>query len=879
MSIDRRTSTAFVLVVVMLAALSASADVLPASAPRVAEHTRVVSVLPPGEDGFARLDPATQEVVFGPHAEDQLAMYADLVFETEISEADIPRFFKSDDFNAVTDPANVERIERIRPGVTVFRDRFGVPHVYGDSAEDVAYGAGYVTAEDRMFEADLFRRAGRGELAQFLGPDFLPMDEAARRDGYTEAELLAQIRALPERFGDSGRRIVVGLEAFAAGFNQRVAEVLANPAMLMPVEYVGTGNLPAPWRETDTVAEAVLLSRTFGEAAGAEVRNAALYKGLIATFGSETEARKALDDLRWLNDPAAATTVPAEDGAFTYPQTGPVDPAAIALPDHAADIYRGEVARLAKLSELLPVLASGGASNAMLVAPSESETGNSLQLGDPQVSYAVPQYLMEVSLHGGGYDAAGMTFPGVSGFVLIGHGRDYAWTVTSGISDAVDVRAERLCDPDGGPVSPDSNRYLFGGECRAMEERVETILVKNSSPVDPDAPQLDAEVLRVQRTVHGPVFARDTVGGVPVALVKERAFWGRELDNAAAFGAFNFSDLIGSAQDFGAAASNIVVSLNLYYADRDTIAYWHTGRYPVRTQGVEPRLPTWGTGEWEWSGNIPFSAQPHFVTGRNDASLGRHYTYNWNNKPATGWANGDDTNWGEIHRVDALVSQMDAALAGAGKMNRVDVINIMNSAATVDPRVAKLMPLVASLTDVTADPRLAHALEVLGAWAADGPAPGAHRIDRNKDGLYDRGNAVRIWDAWNEKLVSGIFFDEIGGLAHLLGVGIVDAPGATGSAYFDGMFNHVLHVLGESPSLPPLHNWLGDVSKTEVVTRALRAALDSLGVGSASDIDALRMAREEIVFSPLGAHAPIAIHWVNRGTWTHIAELVGRRAF
>ncbi len=864
------------LAAVLLATVAAGAvpSPTPLSPPKNLDLTKMLTVLPPGQNGFASLDPATQDVVLGPHGLDQLDMYANLVYEDAITEAQTGDFFKNGGFNTVLDPANVERVEIVKPGVTVFRDTFGVPHVYGTTAEDVAYGAGYVTAEDRMFQADLFRRAGRGTLAELLGPAFIESDEVTRRDSYTEAELQTQIDNLSRRFGADGDRIARGLQTFSDGFNQRIAEAVANPA-LMPIEYPGTGNPPVPWRPTDTVAESVLLARQFGEAAGAEVRNAALLKALDSSLGS-AEAPKAFEDLRFLNDPTAATTVPAEDGSFTYPTTGPVKPAAVAIPDHAADIYRGEISRAAKLGDLLGALASGGAaaSNAMLIAPSESATGNGLQLGNPQVQYGVPQYLMEIALHGGGFNVSGMTFPGVSGFVLIGHGPDYAWTVTSGISDAVDVRAEKLCNPGGGPVAPDSDHYLYRGTCRKMEERTEVVAAKDSSP-STATNRADVSVLKVQRTVHGPVFARDTVGGVAVALVKQRAFWMRELDTAAGFAVFNFPSRVKSARDFAKGVNRLAVSLNLYYVDRDTIAYWHGGKYPVRASGVDTRLPTWGTGAWEWKGNIPFASQPHFTTGLNDPSAGRKYTYNWNNKPATGWANGDDTNWGEIQRVDSLQLLMDAKLAGTGTMNRIDVINVMNQVATADPRAPKLMPLLGGLTNAGADSRLPHALAVLSGW--QGSDSLYHRIDRNKDGNYDDGAAIRLWDAWNRELVEGIFFDEIEGARSYLGFGVVDAPGPGGSAFFDGMFNHVLHVLDGTPSLTPQHDWLGGASRTSAVTSALVRALDSLGVASDADLDALVMPREEIVFSPLGGSSPLRIHWVNRGTWTHVAEITGRR--
>lgn len=897
----RRHVVLVVCLLATLAGLPASAELPCAPLSSVVtdasdDQTRFVSVLPPGQNGDARLGIPSTAVHYGPHFDDQLAMYGDLVYETSfdspdgVSEGEILDYFKK----AKLDIDACESATVVGPAV-VFRTEFGVPHVYAPTAEAVAFGAGYVTAQDRMFQADLFRNAARGTLSTLLGPDFLEADKVARRDGYTEAELQQQITNLSVDFGpEYGSSIARGLEAFAAGFNKRILDVLLDVGCNadeggdvcpgLPVEYIGTGNLPLPWRATDTVAESVLLARTFGEAAGAEVRNAALYQGLVNKVGA-SEARKMFNDLRWLNDPATNTTVPAVDGAFTYPNTGTVNPDAIVIPDHAAEVYRGYTDVLLQLSKLFEDVtgAPWPASNAMLIAPSESTTGNSLQLGDPQVQYAVPQFLMEIGLHGGGYDAEGMTFPGVSGFVLIGHGPDYAWTVTSGISDAVDVRVEKLCDPAGGEPAADSAWYLFNGECTPMEQRVETILVKNSAPpvLDDESPEVDLVLQRVQRTGHGPVFARDTVDGEPVALVKERAFWRKELNNAAAFGKFNFPAEITSAESFGEAAKAIVVSLNLYYADQDTFGYWHTGAYPVRAQGVDTRLPTWGTGEWEWNGNIPFSDQPQFISD-TDSPAARNYTANWNNKPSTGWANGDDTNWGEIHRLDPLLGQMDDRLKDEGTMSFVDVINVMNNAATVDPRAAKLGHIVTSNLNCSGgcggDPvSLGHVISTLNDWFDAGPI-GAHRIDLDNNGFYDSAPAIRLWDAINEALVDEIFFDDLGDLRHLIGFDAVDEPGPGGSAFFDGMFNHVLHVLDPNTSLPPQYeHWLNGETESHVVSAALDKALAKLGVDSDAELDALTMPREEIVFSSQGAHEPYRIHWVNRGTWTHIAEITGRR--
>jgi acyl-homoserine lactone acylase PvdQ len=79
----------------------------------------------------------------------------------------------------------------------------------------------------------------------------------------------------------------------------------------------------------------------------------------------------------------------------------------------------------------------------------------------PQVGYYSPEVLMELDLHGGGIDARGATFPGISLYVVLGRGRDFAWSTTTAYSDNVDEFAEKLCEPAGGAPSRDSDHYLY----------------------------------------------------------------------------------------------------------------------------------------------------------------------------------------------------------------------------------------------------------------------------------------------------------------------------------------------------------------------------------------------------------------------------------
>src|SRR5271166_6303326 len=58
----------------------------------------------------------------------------------------------------------------VRDRVEILRDRWGVPHIYAKNSDDLFYAQGWITAKDRLFQIDLWRRTGTGKLAEILGP-------------------------------------------------------------------------------------------------------------------------------------------------------------------------------------------------------------------------------------------------------------------------------------------------------------------------------------------------------------------------------------------------------------------------------------------------------------------------------------------------------------------------------------------------------------------------------------------------------------------------------------------------------------------------------------------------------------------------------------
>ena len=182
-------------------------------------------------------------------------------------------------------------------------------------------------------------------------------------------------------------------------------------------------------------------------------------------------------------------------------------------------------------------------------------------------------------------------------------------------------------------------------------------------------------------------------------------------------------------------------TFNIAYADDRDIAMYSAGQLPVRDPRVDPRLPTKGTGEYEWRGFLAASKHPY---QKNPPS---GMLVNWNNRPAPGWGAADD-NWeyGSAQRVRLLLDN----LAKRAKHDLATVTGAMNAAATQDLRSVALTPVLQSLLRAAPapSPRAARMLELLAAWRA----AGSSRLDRDLDGVMDAGPGPAIWDAFYPRL-------------------------------------------------------------------------------------------------------------------------------
>ncbi len=138
-------------------------------------------------------------------------------------------------------PSEIVASEELREGVDLLTDETGVSHVYGERLYAVGYGQGSAQARDRLFQLDLLRSIGRGELSRIIGPSELSQDISNTRQLYADAELREQW----ERATEDTREMIRG---YTDGVNNRMDAM--KPRGELPGEFTLLGREPKDWRPT-----------------------------------------------------------------------------------------------------------------------------------------------------------------------------------------------------------------------------------------------------------------------------------------------------------------------------------------------------------------------------------------------------------------------------------------------------------------------------------------------------------------------------------------------------------------------------------------------------------------------------------------------------
>jgi penicillin amidase len=465
-------------------------------------------------------------------------------------------------------------LENLTAEVTVFRDSLGIPHIYAQNEPDLYRTVGYVMAQDRLWQMDLFRRVTAGRLSEVLDPGLVDVDHLFRA-----LQIPLKSRLVLERTDPA---IVACLEAFSDGVNQYIEQNRKK----LPFEFALLGYSPDPWEPIHSVNLIGYMSWDLASGWNTEMDLYRLQQVLDSAHFTEL-----LPDLDVYETPVFPDYM--------------VNDKTLQLQSHLDDAA-GIVEKLG--------LQVFQASNNWAVSGTRSKTGMPVMANDMHLGLMAPGiwYQMHLVVEGG-LDVTGVALPGAP-YVIAGHNKDIAWGMTNVTVDDTDFYLETINPAD-------SNQYLLDGQWRDMEIVEESIPVKGR-----DEPEI-----RVNRYTHrGPVVSK--FKGVEDRVISVR-WQGRDYSNEVR--SVHLLDRASNWDEFRDAVSTFnSISQNIVYADRfGNIGLQTSAGVPIRKGGGIMVYPG-DTSLYDWQGTVPFEELPFafnpqcgYVSSANNKTVGADYPY------------------------------------------------------------------------------------------------------------------------------------------------------------------------------------------------------------------------------------------------------------
>jgi penicillin G amidase len=473
----------------------------------------------------------------------------------------------------------VIRVGSLGADVEVFRDAFGVPHIFAQTDHDLYFAVGYVHAQDRLWQMELVRRAGMGRLAEVLGPEALEIDRMFRVLG------LRRVAQHSEALLDEKTR--AALQAYADG----VSEFIATHEGRYPVEFDILGFNPEPW----TVEHSLLVSR------------------LMAW---ELNYARWIDILRGI----VTEKMGAARAQELYPEWSEDSPLIVPPELAKRKITAGGQELLGRDRAFRSLFGLGGfqtGSNAWALSGSMTTTGRPILANDTHLFLTAPGRFYELHTVTPEMNVVGMSIAGVP-FVIIGRNRAISWGVTNAMLDDADYYVEEVDSADHPSLVRSLGRWV------PVETYRDTIHVKGERSV----------VLTSYWTPDGPIINRiEPSASLSKELLSFRWTGHEPSADARAFYLINRAS---TWREFTRALSYFSVpAQNFVYADTaGTIGYQLAGKVPIRgTSGSAVPMPGWAQG-YEWKGfvrpeELPsvVNAPEGFVATANNKIASRTYPY------------------------------------------------------------------------------------------------------------------------------------------------------------------------------------------------------------------------------------------------------------
>lgn len=578
----------------------------------------------------------------------------------------------------------------LRDPVTITVDIRGVPHVVASNDYDLAFGQGFATARDRLWQMELQTAATAGRVSEILGEKALNFDIKQRKLGFLNAAI-EEADFLKENSKEQYELLV----AYSAGVNAYIQSL--DPSEY-PVEYKLLGTAPEAWTP---------------------IKCALFHKQMSWTL------TKSYDDFKFTN---ALQKFSARELENLFPDyhhgSSPIlDNELVQI--SSAPIPRGSVQQpLLQFDGILNLADSPAnkksssdgthGSNNWVMDGLRTSHGYPVLANDPHLDLKLPAIWYEIQLTAPGVNVYGASLPGLP-HVIIGFNEDVTWGITNSGNDVLDWYAMTL---DKSSPSP---RYKVDDEWKQTTLKKEVIKVKNGNDF----------VLDVLYTEFGPIaqeYNLEKKNGNTVVVPFAMKWTGSKPSNE--FETFYRLNRANSVREMkNALRTYSVPGQNFMLADKTgSIGYVQAGAFPIRSRHFGRFVLDGSVSANHWREQIPFSHLPQTWSPDRGfiASANQQPTL----LPSPGFSGGkwEFTSYLRGSRINEKLAE----LAASGSTDTEELMQLQNDVVSL--RAKKLVPtFVAWARAEKNSPSVAQALDLLTAWNFE---------------LGRESSEAVIWSAW-----------------------------------------------------------------------------------------------------------------------------------
>lgn len=561
----------------------------------------------------------------------------------------------------------------LRDQVKITIDTRGVPHIVASNDSDLAFGQGFATARDRLWQMELQTAATAGRVSEILGKKALNYDIRQRKLGLLNAAV-EEVAFLQERDKEQYELLV----AYSAGVNAYIQSL--DPSNY-PIEYKLLGTSPEPWTP---------------------VKCALFHKQMAWTLTQSYDDFKFTNTLQKYSESEIENLFPTyHEGSspILSNEISQISSAPIAqLRRQAPPLQFDGVLNLKDLPAHSPSSTKGtNGSNNWVMDGLKTQHGYPVLANDPHLELKLPAIWYEVQLTAPGVNVYGVSLPGLP-HVIIGFNEDVSWGITNSGNDVIDWYAITF------DKSTLSQKYKVDDEWKQPVIKQEVIKVKNGTD----------HVIDVLYTDYGPVaqeYNLEKKNGNTEVISFAMKWTGSKPSNE--FRAFYSLNRANSVRDMkNALRTYSVPGQNFMLADKTgSIGYVQAGAFPIRSRHFGRFVLDGSKSENDWSGYVPFSHLPQSWSPDRGfiASANQQPTLT----PSPGFSGGE-WEYSSYLRGSRINEQLKE-FTDNGPTKAEALIQLQNDVVSL--RAKRLLPTLTEWARAERNsPEIAQALDLLEGW-------------------------------------------------------------------------------------------------------------------------------------------------------------------